>query len=109
MAKCYRGLHNDGLRVVAPEDEHGGCMQVRDKIIGLVILSLPVILIMVCANKTTGAGTSGGGNTVTVTFTDGTPLTVANQTGTGDFTAMTPGRQVSFTLPAGDSKYAIAF
>jgi hypothetical protein len=109
MAKCYRGLHNDGLRVVAPEDEHGGCMQVRDKIIGLVILSLPVILIMGCANKTTGAGTSGGGNTVTVTFTGGTPLTVANQTGTGAFTAMTPGSQVSFTLPAGDSKYAIAF
>src|SRR5215467_2351015 len=98
MAKCHRGLHNDGLRALAPEDENGGCMQVRRKIIGLVALSLPVILIMGCANQTTGVGKSGG-STITVTFTGGTPLAVANQAGTGAFTAMTPGGQVSFTLP----------
>lgn len=52
---------------------------------------------------------SGGGTDVTATFTGGIPTAVATQTGTGAFAPMTPGRQITFTLPQGATTYALAY
>ncbi|HLY99802.1 MAG TPA: hypothetical protein VKT33_12150 [Candidatus Angelobacter sp.] len=51
-----------------------------------------------------------GGTMVTVTFTGGTPLAAATQSGTGTFTAATiTGGKLSLTVPQGTTKYAIAW
>lgn len=57
---------------------------------------------------------AGGGNlppsnsTITITFTDGTPLAVATQIGNGPFTAASL-QNNTLTLPAGTTKYAVAY
>jgi hypothetical protein len=50
------------------------------------------------------------GTTVTVSFKGATPAAVAEQIGTGPWTAASPqGGQLSLTLPQGETRYAIAF
>lgn len=58
-----------------------------------------------------GNGTPGGGNgtTVAVTFTGPTPVAIATQVGTGGFTSATPSNQLTFAVPSGTTKYAVAF
>jgi len=73
----------------------------------LAVLGILVVLITGCAEgRRIGGGPS---SNVTVTFIGGTPLTVATQTGTGPFTLMTPGNQVTFPVAPGNTKYAIAY
>jgi hypothetical protein len=56
---------------------------------------------------------SGGGNTtntVSATFTNGTPIAVAEQIGAGSFTAASlQGGKLTLTLPQGVTKYAVAY
>src|SRR5215471_689233 len=73
----------------------------------LAVLGILVVLITGCAEGRRIGG--GPGSNVTVTFVGGTPLTVATQTGTGPFTLMTPGNQVTFPVAPGNTKYAIAY
>ena len=82
-------------------------MRAQHAVVGVVVLGLWAFTLTGCSNNTTGVGQAS--TTITVTFVGGTPLAVANQIGTGSFTAMTASSQVSFTVPSGTSKYAIAF
>lgn len=50
-----------------------------------------------------------GGTPVSVTFTGGAPLAIALQTGTGAFTPLTAGNQITFTVPQGTTTYALAY
>ena len=59
-----------------------------------------------------GTGGGGGGNpaTVTVNFTGETPTAVATQIGSGAFTAATvTSNHVTLTVPAGTTKFAVAY
>jgi len=73
----------------------------------IVASSMLVVLVTGCAKSASSNGVPG--TTITVTFIGGTPLAVATQSGTGAFTVTTPGNQVTFTLLAGITKYAIAY
>jgi hypothetical protein len=81
-------------------------MQARDWAAGSIGLILAGVL------SGCGSGNNmvpSGGTPITLTFAGGTPTAVATQTGNGTFTAMTPGSQITFTLPQGTSTYAIAY
>jgi hypothetical protein len=71
------------------------------------------ILIMDLAGCGGGSGTPPpppGPTTITVTFTNGTPQAAAVQIGSGGFTtASIQGGQLSLTVPAGSTDYAIAY
>src|SRR5260370_17668471 len=73
----------------------------------IVASSMLVVLVTGCAKSASSNGVPG--TTITVTLIGGTPLGVATRAGTGAFTVTTPGNQVTFTLLAGITKYAIAY
>jgi len=73
-----------------------------------------MILLFALALTGCGGGSSTSpsptGNTVIVTFTDGTPVAVAEQVGTGSFAAVSlQSGKLTLTLPSGTTKYAIAY
>ncbi len=76
--------------------------------------SICPILLFALALAGCGGGSSTppspAGNTVTVTFTNGTPIAVAEQIGTGSFAAASlQGGKLTLTLPQGVTRYAIAY
>jgi hypothetical protein len=50
-----------------------------------------------------------GNQSITVTFIGGIPQAVATQTGSCPFATATPGNQVTFSVPPGNPRYAIAY
>lgn len=81
-------------------------MKTRNWSIALILL-LPGLLLSGC-----GSGNNPmtqGSTTVTVNFPNGTPIAVATRSGSGGFTSMSPSSQISLSLPAGTTSYAIAF
>jgi hypothetical protein len=71
-------------------------------------------IVWVLAGLLSGCGSGGsmmppGGTPVSVTFTGGAPLAIALQTGTGAFTPLTVGNQITFTVPQGTITYALAY
>src|SRR5260370_7794413 len=73
----------------------------------IVAWRMLVVLVTGCAKSASSNGVPG--TTITVTLIGGEPLAVARQSGTGAFTVTTAGNQVTFTLLAGITKYAIAY
>ncbi len=76
--------------------------------------SIYAILLFALALAGCGGGSSTSpsptGNTVIVTFTDGTPVAVAEQIGTGSFAAASlQSGKLTLTLPSGTTRYAIAY
>jgi len=62
------------------------------------------------SNLTSPPPTNSSPQTITMTFTESAPTAAAVQMGTGAFTPVAvQNKQISFTLPGGISKYALAF
>jgi len=86
-------------------------MQARRAVISVVSWGL-ALAVSGCGGSGSGSGSipaMGSGTTVTVTFTGPIPVVVATQVGAGSFTSAAPSSQVTFAVPSGTTKYAVAF
>lgn len=72
------------------------------------IVSLALLLIG-CGGGSGNNGPVGPDTTINVNFSGATPTAVATQAGNGAFTSATPAGQITFVVPGGTQKYAVAF